>query len=72
MTIIFTVVLIILGLVALFCVIMLIRNQSVYATRITIRHINRDLYDKLPNYSEMLYSFKPTGLKYWLNYAKSK
>lgn len=56
----------------IYCLIMLYRNNKVLKTRLWFIDNHWDLYDFLPSYSNMLYSFKPINRNYWLNYCKNK
>jgi len=51
---------------------LLFRNNKVYKTRIYILNKSMHLYDLLPSYRKMLYSFKPSSRTYWLDYTKNK
>ena len=45
------------------------RNEHLYDYRARILFQNREAYDKLPSYNEMLNSNKPLKDEYWVNFT---
>jgi hypothetical protein len=51
----------------IFGIYFLIRSNRVYDLRIKILYIDMKVYDSLPSYDKMLWSFKSLNLKNWLS-----
>jgi len=50
-------------------IIIMYRNRKTFKIRISIIETNYELYEYLPSYNDMLYSFKPLTKAYWVDYA---